>query len=210
MITKNKKLAEQVESLQAQLTETQNQLKEFVNNKEKLVKSNKDVLDKNKSLSERLTLNEGRVKALQEKLNDKNTTITKLTEELKEEKRTLTEKINSLNTSLTKSTKLCEAYKTLSNKTIDKYISFRATMLGVNPNEIKNKLDESYTLNDVDRACEELQNNQLNINRLPILTRGSRIKITESKQPSLEDLDRNNFDEDEVDVELLQLAKLKK
>ena len=210
MITKNKKLAEQVESLKVQLTETQNQLKEFVNNKEKLVRSNKDVLDKNKSLSESLTLNEGRVKALQEKLNDKNTTITKLTEELKEEKRTLTEKINSLNTSLTKSTKLCEAYKTLSNKTIDKYISFRATMLGVNPNEIKNKLDESYTLNDVDRACEELQNNQLNINRLPILTRGSRIKITESKQPSLEDLDKNNFDEDEVDVELLNLAKIKK
>jgi len=40
-------------------------------------------------------------------------------------------------------------------------------MLGVGPNEIKNRLDENYSFEDIDEVCESLKAYKLNIESLP-------------------------------------------
>ena len=81
-------------------------------------------------------------------------------------------------------------------------------MLGVSTNEIKNRLNESYTIDDIDKICEELQSYALNISKLPFsVDRKVRVKVTESKKEFL----RPGSDmDDEIDDSLLTLANLKK
>lgn len=78
-------------------------------------------------------------------------------------------------------------------------------MLGISSNEIKNRLSESYTLEDVDNVCEELQKRSINMSKLPFnISKDTKIKVTESKEP----LTSINSDDD-VDDNLLKLANLK-
>ena len=86
----------------------------------------------------------------------------------------------------------------------------KATMLGVNKNEIKNKLDESYTLDDIDQICDELQSYTLNINRLPFkFNKEMRVKVTESKNDSLRThISKNDLGDDDIDDSLIKIAGL--
>ena len=85
---------------------------------------------------------------------------------------------------ITKATKVVEKYKDYVTTTVEKYINSKAVMLGVTPNEIKNRLNESYTLDDIDKVCEELQGYNLRVSRLPFnIEKGTQISVRESKQP---------------------------
>ena len=81
-----------------------------------------------------------------------------------------------------------------------------------NSNEIKNRLSESYTLDEVDEVCEDLQDYSINISKLPFQVNkpGSmraRLREDRSKDP-LKDMD-SQYD-DTVDDYLLDLAGLRK
>ena len=69
--------------------------------------------------------------------------------------------------------------------------------------EIKNRLAESYTYDDVNKVCEDIRNYQLNVSKLPFDLKRSKVRVTESKEtiaPMKPNLD------DEVDDQLLGLV----
>lgn len=112
-------------------------------------------------------------------------------------------------------TKLNEAkaqidkYKAIAQTAVDKYIKSQAIMLGVTPQEIKSKLSESYSFNDIDRACNSLKSYKLNISSLPFDANQKssiKMKVTESVEPIV----KNNFGrgvDDEPDAQLIGLAE---
>lgn len=184
------------------------------------------LIDENKSLKEQLEKTKKQVE-LQEtrisKLNESKETLTtkatensneikKLKESLETTKQNSNRKLTEANEKIIKAKKLIEKYKSLAHETADRYIERRAIALGINKNEILNKLDESYTLDDVDKLCEELQDYSLNISRLPFAfdkpgKAKVRIREDRSRDP-LQNID-SQYD-DEVDDYLLDLAGLKK
>lgn len=99
---------------------------------------------------------------------------------------------------------IVEQYKKTAQIAVDKYIDTRATMLGVEPEEIKSRLSEGYTFDDIDNACEDLSAYQLNLNKLPFQLDGKRVKmkVTESKDPLI----TNPNVDDDVDESLITLA----
>ena len=86
-------------------------------------------------------------------------------------------------------------------------------MLGISKSEIEKRLTENYTIDDIDRICEDLQGYQLALSKLPMmlqqngksLGKNLKVKVTESKEPIKP---KTRFD-DEVDDSLLRLAGLK-
>ena len=76
-------------------------------------------------------------------------------------------------------------------------------------NEIKNKLPESYSVEDVDSVCESLQNYALNISKLPFNVEKTkvRVKVQESRRDPLKLV--QSSDGDDIDDSLMSLAGLK-
>ena len=57
------------------------------------------------------------------------------------------------NAKITKCSQLVEKYKTIAKTAVDKYIESRATVLGLSVTDIKNRLNENYSFNDIDKVC---------------------------------------------------------
>lgn len=184
------------------------------------------LIDENKSLKEQLEkktkqveLQESRISKLTEsretltnKAAEDLVEIKKLKESLETTKTNSNKKLTEANERIIKAKKLIEKYKFLAHDTAERYIERRATALGISKNEILNRLNESYTLDDVDKLCEELQDYSLNISKLPFAfdkpgKAKVRIREDRSRDP-LRNLD-NQYDDD-VDDYLLDLAGLKK
>ena len=167
------------------------------------------------SLKESLDKSQKDLTSKQKDVEDSKSQVTKLTEENKDLKEQLDAKIKSstkLEQSYQKSTKLVEKYKNFAHEIANRYIDSKALALGVSPNEIKNRLSESYTLDEVDAVCEDLQDYSINISKLPFQVNkpGSmraRLREDRSKDP-LKDMD-SQYD-DTVDDYLLDLAGLRK
>ena len=107
---------------------------------------------------------------------------------------------------LEKQNKLIENYKRIAKASVDRYIQSQANKLGISPNEIKSKLNESYTFDDIDKACDDIQEYNLGLNSLsfgsPFQSK-TKIKFNESVNTTLP---TNDNDDDSVDQELLSLA----
>lgn len=115
---------------------------------------------------------------------------------------------DELNKKLSKTEKIAESYKKIANDTVKRYIESKATMLGVTVNEIRNRLSETYTIDDIDQVCEELKTYALNISKLPFnVDRNVKVRVTESKNDILR---QNSGMDDDVDDSLLTLAGLQK
>lgn len=167
------------------------------------------------SLKENLNKAQKDLSSKQKDVEDSKSQITKLSEENKNLKEQLDAKIKSstkLEENYQKSTKLIEKYKNFAHEIANRYIDSKALALGVSSNEIKNRLSESYTLDEVDEVCEDLQDYSINISKLPFQVNkpGSmraRLREDRSKDP-LKDMD-SQYD-DTVDDYLLDLAGLRK
>ena len=100
---------------------------------------------------------------------------------------------------------LTEKYKSIAKTAVDRYISLQAKRLGVGVEEIRNRLNENYSFNDIDSVCETLQNYKLTVNSLPFnVTSNKPVKMTikESKETIVPvNNDDNRFD-DEIDSTL--------
>lgn len=136
-----------------------------------------------------------------------------------EENKNLQKKLDStsqsskkLEESYQKASSLATKYKNFAHDIANRYIDSKALALGVSSNEIKNRLNESYTLDDVDEVCEQLQEYSINVSKLPFqvskpTSMRARLREDRSSDP-LKDVD-SEYD-DSVDDYLLDLAGLRK
>lgn len=192
------------ESIKQELASTK---KELLTKDEELAKC-KQVIEQ---LTEKLNKSTSTTKRLSEQLRTTSTTakdldgdISSLKSQLLEskanhdkEKTMLTEQIQKLqkdsesqrleySSKLHKANQLTERYKSIASKTVDKYIELRARQIGVQPQEIKHKLQENYSFKDIDEVCEQLQEHNLRVSKLPFYRlqedfSNKKVKVTESK-----------------------------
>ena len=179
-----------------------------------------------KTLTEKLTQTKAKVKTLTEQVNN--------TQQLKESADSKTEKISRLNEEISRLTNKSEAleaslegqtkqykqklqertnlaktYKMRFIETITKYVESKASMLGVQPSEITSRLNENYTLSDVDAVCDQILESTISFSRLPFGGRtqaSARISESVSKPVTKTDFEYGY----EIDDSLLELAGLKK
>ena len=183
-------LENQVQHLTEQLSSSKSAvktLKEKLAQKQKLQESvSREQLDKTNSLTA--------------KLSEAN----KLNEDLKVKLEGQTEQYNR---KLKERTEIAKAFKARFLETLNRYVESKASMLGVKPSEITNRLNESYTLADVDAVCDQILDSTVNISRLPFSGRTkTTARIAESVSKPVVTNPEHGYD---IDDDLLELAGLK-
>jgi hypothetical protein len=177
-----------------------------------------------KELTEQLAQSNTTIKTLTEKVNNarqlkKSVEGSKATERrLNEEVSRLTKKSETLEAKLEGQTKayteklqertnLAKSYKARFIETLTRYIESKANMLGVAPSEITSRLNENYTLKDVDAVCDQILDSTTNFSRLPF---GGRTKASARIAESISRPTRRDPEYGyEIDDDLLVLAGLK-
>lgn len=173
------------EALTVQLSTMKGQLNEQVriNVKQKeLLESYKTKLseigNEKRSLNESVTSKDNELKTLKRRVatlnenvrtlnSNHNQMLEKLSGEISELKQESEIKQKQYAQKLQKSNQLVESYRKVARTAVDKYIDCKATTLGLNTNEIKNKLKENYSFDDIDQVCETLRSYKRNISKLP-------------------------------------------
>ena len=184
-----------------------------------------ELQSKVKELTEQLAQSNNQIKTLTEKVNHAQQ-LKESIEGNKANERRLTEEVSRLTkksetleaklegqtkqytTKLQERTDLAKKYKARFIETLTKYVESKASMLGVAPSEITSRLNENYTLKDVDAVCDQILESTVPFGRLPF---GGRTKtsarITESvSKTTIKDPEYGY----EIDDDLLELAGLKK
>lgn len=209
--SEKKQLQEEFETLKESLAEKENAIAVKDDRIRNLIENQKRTTASTRTLQEELTTKKQSVEELNESLEkaraeaeDKVRTLTESIEELKGNFKAIEEKSK---TKLDRTEKLVEGYKKQANEIMSHYIKTRADMLGITPQEIKNRLTESYTIQDVDSICEDLQSYELNISKLPFdVSRKQRVQIRESKNEHLTPQVNQWLIDDEVDDTLRALV----
>ncbi len=114
---------------------------------------------------------QSKVKALQEsslstKRKDEDL-IESLQNEVAELKRDSQLKHSQYTQKLKESKEQSKKYQKLAKNAVDKYIECKSDALGISPESVKSRLNESFTLLDVDNAFENVRNYNLNMSKLP-------------------------------------------
>lgn len=222
------RLSEKVKTIKYQFNKEIISLKESITSKDKLIESQVKELkalkdakaEVKETLTEALTSNTNElanitneVTILKEQLNQVNSDkqeveqrITQLNEEFTNSKKDSELIIENLKKQVSKSKKIQEKYEKIANDTVSRYIKSKALLLGVKPEDIEDRLNESYTLDDIDNVCNSLQAYSLNISKLPFnVGTTKKIKINESKN-EITSKPVNN--DDDIDDSLLRMAKI--
>lgn len=167
------------------------------------------------SLTETLSTKENELEKAHNQINLLNEKLNKLRDEKENEHQKLIESLDEVNKNLTiksteysnklsKSNKLIEQYRQTAKTAVNKYIESKAIMIGVEKEEILNKLPKNYSFTDIDTICESLVNFNLKVSNLPFdLERIKKASITESKD---ETIIKTNKD-DIIDNSLIMLVE---
>ena len=169
----------------------------------------------NQKLTESLTSKDSEIRTLQSTIkslkedfgkrsSEKDAECARLTEALAESKKDSQIIRNQATAKVAQAQQLTEKYKTIAKTAVDKYIKSQATRLGVSPEDIKSKLSESYSFNDIDKVCESLQKYKLTVNALPFnigKDKPVRMSIKESREVICPVNNDDRID-DEVDTTL--------
>ena len=213
-VSKSSALSNQLQTMKAQLEEQT----KLASERACIIESCKkrlDVTNQNHSvLRENISRRASEVAEL-------NSEITRLTERIEVLKRanegkvsTLTSELSELKADsqiknsqyaekLNRSSKLVEHYKKVASDALGHYIDSKATSLGISAKEIKDRLGESYSLNDVDSICEHLRSYKLNMSKLPFNVRGNEVgRVTLREDTSTQ---RYTNPDDVVDKDLFDL-----
>jgi chromosome segregation ATPase len=215
---KTKNAPERLQELEEKLNKKQKTIEMLQARNKKLIEGQrKTQINLNESIAKVDADKDKEILSLKENLNVLNETEQKtreLNENLTKENSKLTTQVESLKKKVAAGKSATESYKKLANDIVDKYIDTKATMLGLSVSEIKNKLSESFTLDEIDEVCENLQTYALNISksRLPfnIVNQKVKAKITESKNEPLRAFTKSNpvLDDDDIDDSLMRMAGL--
>lgn len=197
-----KRLSEEVSNLKEQITK-----KDLLITK--LNESKKSEMSDSKRLTESLDKKDREIKVLKENFKSYKTQseaqVKELTENIDILRKESEEQHSEFSRKIAKTSKLAESYKKLANDTIRRYIESKADMIGVTANEIRSKLNEKFTIEDIDKICEDLQSYKVNISKLPFkIDRNTRMKVVESKNDNLR-IDTGI--DDDVDESLMRMAK---
>ncbi len=218
-VADKKKLQEEVSTLEEKLKKKEQAIDSQRKRIEKLLETRKSENTSSQALNETISVKDGEVKKLNEDLAKLNESLVSQKKVYEDKISQLTESIKTLKTDseskekenskrVERVEKLKESYKKLANDTMSHYIESRAGMLGVTVQEIKNRLPESYSVDDVDEICENLQSYELNISKLPFsVDRKVKVRVRESQN---EGLRVGKETDDDIDDSLLYLAGLKK
>ena len=152
------------------------------------------------SLTESVNANEAKVKTLTERLVAVQTAAEKSEEELRG-------KLEESRKAVQQNANVAKKYKAQYTAVLERYIASKASMLGVRPTDITSRLGESYTLDNIDKVCEDL----LDMGR-PAFGLGlgqPKVKINESKVSAQKAQPLDPANGYEIDDDLLILAGLK-
>lgn len=207
LLAQDKLIKEQSAKITARDTEINNLNSRSTSETRRVKELNEELAKRESSIKWLKSLNEKLVAQCGEKEKEcrlRESRLQESVENLKKDssilKQEFTKKLNEAQTQVSK-------YKKLTSIATNRYIESKALSIGVDVNEVKNKLNESYTFNDIDRVCESLQNYQLNISKLPFSVgsnKNVKVKVSESFEP----IKPNSGYDDNVDSSLLELAKL--
>jgi DNA repair exonuclease SbcCD ATPase subunit len=207
-----KKLQEQVSTLEEELKKKEETIVAQKTRVSRLIESTKVNTNSSKTLNEAVASKDGEIVKLSESLTKQKTEyeskIARLNESISSLKTASDSKEKENSKKIERLEKLKENYKKLANDTVSHYIKSKSEMLGIEESEIKNRLPESYTIEDIDSICESLQSYELNISKLPFsIDRKVKVKVRESTNESLP---VNKNVDDDVDSSLLNLAGINK
>lgn len=189
-------LNEKLESMNEEFSNKEASLNESLQKTRAQRKALSERLDsETKRLTESIAQKDVQIQELNEKLSKASRVNSKnmaMIESLQDEVET-TKKDNVLikenySKKLDKSNQLVEKYKGIAKNAVNKYIESQAIRLGVKPQEIKNRLPESYGFKDIDQICESLRKFQVNLNNLPFdgrLNEGIKVSAVNTNQPSI-------------------------
>ena len=213
-------LKKRVDALTEELDRKQNRIADSDTAIERANKKLENLRSKCNSLTKELSEKTTLAESLQSEINS-------LKEDFSKNNGGLQEKVDSLKEELIESKKdgeiskkefarklekanlLVEKYRKIAKTSVNKYIDSQAVKLGVNSSEIKAKLGESYTFDDIDKICEDIQDNMYPMNNLPFdlrFKKNSKIKISESVNKGFP----STINEDDIiDNSLLELLGMK-
>lgn len=170
-------------------------------------------IDKSKKLlSESVSKETEKIRNLRESMSNMESSFNSERQKLNEEIASLRKDCElvkgNYSKKLDKSNKLVEKYKSIANSAIDKYIDSKADMYGISRDDIRTKLGESYTFEDIENACSTLREYKVNMNKLPFnfsksLNESSRIKVNQK-----ESMKQFSNSDDELDSQLIALSGL--
>lgn len=175
-------------------------LKEQLESKDSKISDLQTKLNTHSSLTESINANETKVKTLTERLVAVQT-------EAEQTEEALRSKLEESRKAAQNNANVAKKYKSRCAALTERYIATKANMLGVRPTDITSRLNENFTLDDIDKVCDDL----LNIGR-PAFGLGlgkPKVTINESKTPAkqIKSVDPNGGYE--IDDDLLILAGLK-
>ena len=211
-----KTLSEQLEAEKVAAKEAKDLAESLQRKNEALTRRLSEGHSRHSMLTEGLNGKDRQIKSLQEQVTSLNEAHTKKCEELEATTKRLTEELqeskkdsqivrSQASAKIAQATKLTEKYKTIAKTAVDRYISVQAKRLGVSVEDIKNRLNENYSFNDIDSVCETLQTYKLTVNALPFNVASKKpVKMTikESKEViAPANNDDGRFD-DEIDSTL--------
>ena len=130
------------------------------------------------NLTEAAKVSDSKIKALQSKVKELQESsqsskrkdqalIESLQNEIVELKRDSQLKHSQYTQKLKESKEQSKKYQKLAKNAVDKYIECKSDALGISPESVKSRLNESFTLLDVDNAFENLRKYNLNMSKLP-------------------------------------------
>lgn len=211
-IQKLKSLKTKKDNLERDIDSKSEEIKKKDSIIEKLRESLQTKSDQINKKSEDISELQISLKDKEEEIKSKEDSYNKLQESLQVKINDLKDQINQNNINYSKKikekTKLCEQYKLVAKKSVDKYISLQAKVCGIDETDIKNRLRENYTFNDIDKLCEDLKAYNLNVSKLPFdleKLKNSKVKIHESKESIMKTI---SSPDDDIDNQLMMLAKI--
>lgn len=206
-------LNSQVAQLKAQLQEQT----ELANKRGSIIESYKqhikDAASSKTSLRESLSSKDTQIKTLTIRNRELSESLSAVREDSKAQMDKLTEEISQLKTDsavkqseyarkLGNANKLVEKYRKISTDSLQRYIESKALALGVSANEIKNRLNENYSFDEIDSVCESLRSYKMNMSNLPFNIGGSIQKVALKEDTSTQ---RFMNPDDVIDEDLLTM-----
>ena len=171
---------------------------------EQLNLKNAEIKDLKSKVENHISLTES-AKAEKVKVNELTKKLAKVQAEAEETEKTLTEALEASRKKAQDRTNLAKSYKAKYDAVVERYITNKAKMLGVRPQDITSKLAESYSLDDIDNVCNDLLEESRP--QFGLVGGNPRVRVNESVKSEKKVIDPDNGYE--IDDDLLILAGLK-
>lgn len=144
------------ESIQSKGSENDDLKKDISNLNEAIDKKNSKI----RSLNEQ-------IREYKDQLSSKEDDIKQLEEKYENGQKDLEQVRENYSKKLEQQNQIIEKYRRVAKNSVKRYVESQAIRLGVKPDEIVNRLPKSYSFNDIDKICEDLQEYKFNMSNLP-------------------------------------------